>query len=506
MKSIVYIGNFRHPWCTEVHITRDLESLGHTVTRLQEPPGGHGGHLFLREILVAAEQANADLVMFTRTWGLHPDATQTWRTLEANGVVTASYHLDLYVPLPRRASIENDPFWTTQYVFTADGDPTSQEWFDAHNINHHYSPPAVVSDECVEGTRRDRYDYPIIFVGSGSNYHPEWRWRQELLGWLTATYGDKFRRFGGDQPEGPTRGQDLNDLYATARVVVGDTLSFVGHTRYFSDRLFETIGRGGFLVFPRIDGLDELGFVDGEHFRLYDFGDLDGLRVIIDYYIDNPDAAREIALKGQAFVRENHTYAHRLAAALDVMFTNPTASTAAYRLELGSGYHPTPGFVHLDVNPNAPDVDIVGPMWPLNIPNGSVSEIRAVDVVEHDHYTHTEPMLTEWARVCAPGARVYIQVPDCETIMRWFVNEPHLLVERIPKHLPQTPISGAQWRIMGGGVDGTYAQEGDDWRWNWHAAMFSKDSLVAALDKAGFDIESIETNPHPNLMCWAVKR
>ena len=178
----------------------------------------------------------------------------------------------------------------------------------------------------------------------------------------------------------------------------------------------------------------------------------------------------------------------------------------AVKLELGSGYHPTPGFTHLDLNPNAPGVDIVGPAFPLGLPDATVEEIRAVDVLEHLPYRQTVPALAEWARVLQPGGRLYVQVPDAALIMEWFVLSPERLLCRLPGDVPQTPESGAAWRLLGGQEDGVQAKAGDDWRLNAHYSLFSRDSLTDALNEAGFDVESCETNVHPNLCLWARRR
>lgn len=179
---------------------------------------------------------------------------------------------------------------------------------------------------------------------------------------------------------------------------------------------------------------------------------------------------------------------------------------AVTRLELGSGYFPTEGFTHLDLNPNAPGVDIVGPCFPLDLPDGSVEEIRAVDVLEHVGYRHTDAALAEWARVLAPGGLMYVQVPDAELIMRWFVECPLVLVERLPAGLPQTALMGAAWRILGGQDDDLQAHDGEDWTLNAHYSLWDRTSLVEALHRAGFDVVSLETNEHPNLLCHAVRR
>lgn len=191
------------------------------------------------------------------------------------------------------------------------------------------------------------------------------------------------------------------------------------------------------------------------------------------------------------------------------------------KLEIGSGYAPTPGFAHLDLNPNAPDVDFVGPAWPLDFPDGCLEELRAVDVLEHVSYWDTDACLAEWARVLVPGGRLFVQVPDAEHIMDDYVAAVGLRPERIPGEqagatahltrglpagLPSTPLAGAAWRLLGGQSDGKYAKDGDDGDWNLHRALFDAGSLESALVRAGFGVESMESNAHPNLQAWAVKR
>jgi hypothetical protein len=553
MTTIAYIGNYTAPWCTEVHIARDLEHLGHTVQKFQEPlRADDDKYAFMQRVEAWCTEHRPDVLLFTRTHGLPPEAIAMWRRLEALGIRTASYHLDLYVGLDRERGILDDPFWRTQYVFTPDGDPASEEFFQRAGINHHWISPGVVSDECTRGMFRDEYNYDVVFVGS-YGYHPEWPWRTQLIDYLANRYGKRFKRFGGDVAPGPVRGQDLNDLYATARVVVGDSLHLPGHTRYWTDRYFETIGRGGFLIAPIIEGLDAF-LVDQEHYvgynhplvpndplsvsdALYGVGDL------VDYWLEHPAGREQIATTGQAHVAARHTYKHRLARALEIMELparevvgvyvpeaqdavvniswEPVIDAAAHiatelpivaqfpngidRLELGSGTHPTPGFTHLDINPNSPDVDIVGTAWPLNLPDESVGEIRAVDVLEHLSYWDTPKILADWFRVLRPGGLLYVQVPDAERIMRWFIDTPDRLVERLPANLPQTPLAGAAWRLLGGHHDGVYVSDDDDFRWNAHYALFSVESLTDALVAAGFVINSLTTNSHPNLLCYARK-
>jgi hypothetical protein len=155
----------------------------------------------------------------------------------------------------------------------------------------------------------------VAFVGSGAGYHDEWPHRQELLAFLRDTYGDRFAKFGG--PEGPTiRGRDLNDLYASAKVVVGDTLALKGRrTAYWSDRVYETIGRGGFLIMPRISKLVE----EIPDLPTFEFGDFGELAIHVDYWLAHPEKREALRAKLQAHVREHCTYTQRSRELLEVV-------------------------------------------------------------------------------------------------------------------------------------------------------------------------------------------
>jgi hypothetical protein len=302
---VAYISNTRHRHCTENHVGAALKDLGHEVRFLQEDELDPGSLL--------RRAKGADLLLYTRTWGLTPpnEAIDAFRQLEGLGTVTASFHLDLYLGLVREATLDGDPFWATQFTFTPDGDPASQVEFERRGINHFWSPPAVHLPECIPGQVKPEYASPVCFVGSYPYPHPEWTHRDELVAWAADRYGSDFRRWGAGATT--VRNEPLNDVYASTTVVLGDSLC-PGFTKpyYWSDRLTETIGRGGFLVWPHIEGTAEIGFEDGVHFREYQFGDFDQLGEIVDHFLAHPDEARAIAEQGQAFVRENHTYRNRM--------------------------------------------------------------------------------------------------------------------------------------------------------------------------------------------------
>lgn len=313
---IAYIGNFRYPYTTETHIARTFETLGVSVIRLQED------RTRIEEIAAVKDQG-VSLVLYTRTWSYGPQLTDVWRDLEAAGIITASYHLDLYLGLNREAGLGDDPFWTTQHVFTPDGDPESAVQFERLGINHHWMPPAIVEDESYVGTAIASFAQDVAFVGMADRYHTEWPYRMELINWLRGTYGSRFWRVGHGGDHGIVRGPHLNDLYASVKVVVGDSLCpGFAKSGYWTDRPYETVGRGGFLIMPRVPGLEE-HFTDGEHLRFYDYDDFDMLKNLIDEYLDDPRERDRIRRSGQAHVAANHTYRQRLTKTLEILELQP---------------------------------------------------------------------------------------------------------------------------------------------------------------------------------------
>lgn len=174
------------------------------------------------------------------------------------------------------------------------------------------------------------------------------------------------------------------------------------------------------------------------------------------------------------------------------------------KVEIGAGARKRPGWIGVDLNPTFADIE--GDALHLPFADGEVDELRAIDVLEHISYRETDRALKEWARVLHSEGALYVQVPDAETIFGWFVSHDARL--RRMENRNCSLLEGAQWRLLGGHDDGTYAnsKNGDDWRWNAHYSLWSKLSLAEALHLADFDVLTIQTNGHPNLLCNAVRR
>lgn len=322
MTRVAVIGNHSVAFTTETYLARAFEENGCDVVRVSQDDAFAMDWSDLANHLITAD---LDLTVYTRTHNrtaLPWDYTETWAHLAGAGVTTASFHLDRFWDLEREHLItddDRDPLFTTEHVFTADGG--NDDRWSAAQVNHHWLPPAVDRYEAEEmrGTPIHRYNYDVIFVGSSDRtYHQQYPARGELLAHLRETYGSRFAHFGhgGDHPV--VRQQDLNDVYASAKIVVGDSCFANDRTgrrstNYWSDRIPETLGRGGFLLHPFVPGVRR---EYGASLATYTPGDWDDLDAQIGAYLANPGDRYGMVEQGRARVLKAHTYTHRAATIL----------------------------------------------------------------------------------------------------------------------------------------------------------------------------------------------
>jgi hypothetical protein len=308
-----FLGNFGVDYSSESHHAKSLESLGHEVIRLQEPKVTAG------RIAIEAAQSDCFIWVHTHGWDT-PGIDRALASIKAAGVPVITYHLDLYMPIPQRWRQYQDSPYLAQldHFFTVD--PKMADWLNENTgTQGHYLPAGVFGEECYISDQPSPHANDVIFVGS-KGYHDCWPYRPKLIDWLRDTYGDRFTHVGGDGDTGTIRGAALNAVYANSKVAVGDTLCpNFDYPGYWSDRVFETLGRGGMIVHPYIAGMESY-FNDAHHLRYYPFDEFDYLESIIDHNLEHPEEREWIREQGHKHVKANHTYAHRWQTILDTVF------------------------------------------------------------------------------------------------------------------------------------------------------------------------------------------
>lgn len=326
---IVFLGNFQVDYSSETHHKKSLEALGHEVIALQEAQ--------VTSEKVLEESMNSDMLVWVHTHGWSTPGTlgmgAVLQFLKKANIPTVTYHLDLWFGLNRQKDLETDPIYKSiEYFFTCD--KKMADWFNEEtNVKGVYLPAGVFQDDM-----RLDLDAPktrdVIFVGS-KGYHPEWPYRPKLINWLRETYGSRFTHVGGDGDTGTVRGEALTQLYNQTKVVVGDSLVLgFDYPYYWSDRLYETAGRGGFQIFPQITGIqdqyvtydfkvDDGGFWDQApapvELVTYPFDDFRILKERIDYYLEHDKEREEIRKNAYERTLRDHTYLSRWQTILDTI-------------------------------------------------------------------------------------------------------------------------------------------------------------------------------------------
>lgn len=304
---IGFIGNFGVSYSTESDRAWSFEQLGHEVIRFQE------NQTVVEDLMKSMNNIDVYFYSHTHSWNIDL-LEQFFDHCKERGIPTVSVHLDRWAGLARVSDMGKEATWFTEHIFMADGSPEAVELYEKLELNWHWLKPGVIERDCyIAQPDRVRFPHEVVFVGS-KGYHAEYPGRPALIQFLQDTYGDRFAHWGGDGL-GTIREHNLNTLYASTKVVVGDSC-FGGRPRYWSDRVTETIGRGGFLLHPHCEGLEIPGMVE------YTAGDFVALKTLIDYYLENDRERNHKRYQAHEHVRKHETYTNRAKEMLNIIFPN----------------------------------------------------------------------------------------------------------------------------------------------------------------------------------------
>jgi hypothetical protein len=301
--KISFLGNFSVSYCSEVQYASEMETLGHTVDRLQE------SRVSGQDVLRAALQS--DVFVWVHSHGSETPGKpmdEVLLELRDHGIPTVAFHLDLYMPLARWKEYENSPYFKVEHFFTVD--KLMADWLNENTeTKGHFLPAGAFSKQCYLADYDPSLASDVVFIGS-KGYHSEWSYRPTLINWLGQTYGGRFAHWGGDG-RGLAREDKMNLVYGASRIAIGDTLC-VGfdYPYYQSDRLFNICAAGALAITPYITGLEDLYVIDREVVT-YEFGNWDQLRSKIDYYLANPAERNDIRIAGYLRTKQDHTYLRR---------------------------------------------------------------------------------------------------------------------------------------------------------------------------------------------------
>lgn len=267
--NILYIGNFRKH-TTETYIAHAFEDLGYNVIR-------KGRYDSVDELINILHKQKPVLVLFGKYNNMQPSFPFF---IDEARCPVVSWTFDLYWDLPH--GIRRFPergILKCSHIITTDAG--HQYKWDKFGANHHVIRQGIHGPEKVK-LKREK-DIDVLFVG-GRYY----KYREGLYKFLGENYNLTW--VGHDEE---VRGMELNELIARSKVVVGDS---VPSPQYWSNRVYEITGRGGFIIHPHVEGIKD----EVPDLVTYEYGNFEDLKEKIDYYLEHEKERESILDKCHA--------------------------------------------------------------------------------------------------------------------------------------------------------------------------------------------------------------
>lgn len=277
-------------------ITYALTKLGHTVLRLREPKGRR------------AVRLQGDMVLFHK-W----DDVNTLQVFGERGVVRVFWYFDLvdYPDETLRGRCQARMNWMERVLPHTDlGFCTDGDWVNRDKTGKLIHLPQG-ADSRYAGTPQwnplGGKSIDILFTGIRHGGQE----RQSFVAEMSSIYGDRFL-----QVSSGIHGRDLGNLIASAKIVVAPDGPITNN--YWSNRVFLTLGYGGFLLHPYCAGLEEY-YEDREEIVYY--YSREHLHNLINYYLNHPIERHTIAKVGWKRTLCEHTYLQRCKKLLEIVQT-----------------------------------------------------------------------------------------------------------------------------------------------------------------------------------------
>ncbi len=265
---------------------------------------------------------------------------------------------------------------------------------------------------------------------------------------------------------------ELNKGYYDA-IVSFETLEHLTDDRRFLDRLHESLRAGGRLILSSPNE-DTLSFNRSDfpyHVRHYRSREMEQLL---------GEAGFAVLVRLSQTDRERGSIRPGFGGAFNIAVCCKSEKRSAqrhhggsgFRVEVGAGDSPSPGYVHCDVRP-LPHIEHVCIAWELPFASGSVDEIYSRHMLEHLTFDQAKRTLAHWAEMLRPGGVLDINVPDLEAASR------QLNLEGLSPYVPhQVTNEEHALRALYG-----WQNHPDD----FHRSGYTESLLRRALSEAGFD-------------------
>lgn len=284
--NIIYIGkhgNTRRSNDDEGAITYALEELGHEVHCVQEGAP-----------ILTPTSRRTSLILFNH-WA-DPSPLQDLRAAKA------CWCFDL-IDYPKDATLESRnrrrSNWAQRAVEASDiAFFTDGDWVAADTTGkvHHLSQGC--DQTALPCAPKEGRHPPLLLTGISAGGG---RGRESFTNDLTARYREQLLHIRSG-----VHGRPLAQTIAGSTIVIAPDSPLTD--RYWSNRVYLTLGLGGFLLHPFSEGLAR-EYVEGKELVFY--RGREDLYRLIDYYLDPSHSEEREAIRSAGYIRTHTSYTYR---------------------------------------------------------------------------------------------------------------------------------------------------------------------------------------------------
>ena len=304
LSKIAFIGKFENIYDEEGKALA-LEKQGYKVLRFDEDTFGKDPYSLNNEEGLFSE--SPEYIIFTKL--RVPNYKNILSKASQLGIKTICWVPDLYFGFRDRPKIlqEEGGIFTSDFVFTPDGG--NDKNFRQLGINHFCVRQGISKYYLTPPIGEDNKDLDIVFIGTCYSER-----RARLINFLSETYKDKFHWFGKNGAN-QLRGEELRQVYNRSKIIIGDCYP---SDFYWSNRVYEALGRGSFLIHPDVKGL-ETEFEYGKDLFVFERDNFSDLANKINISLENPSLRAKVATNGYNKVKERDTLENRAKQVMDLI-------------------------------------------------------------------------------------------------------------------------------------------------------------------------------------------
>ena len=157
------------------------------------------------------------------------------------------------------------------------------------------------------------------------------------------------------------------------------------------------------------------------------------------------------------------------------------------KLEVGSGFNPTEGYTHLEIDSKCPHVEIIASADNIPLKDNAVDDLLAQHIIEHFPWQQTEKVLAEWYRVLKPGGVIKIICPDLDYILRVYLGLNNSFLDDWKAEVTEPGMTFPDGADKDIDIWANFKLFSSDAKYDNHFATFNYRLLKKRLENAGFD-------------------